>query len=389
MNLFDLDINLAYMHINSSGKILEYNPTADESLSISAFSIKNIFELFPDITLTTLQDIDNKFFETRLKNNNHIKIKVISKKISNTYIITFFQCKKELNFDITNYLYLFLETTPDFIYLKKIIDNRHVFIVTSKSLAVLCGFEHWEDMIGLDDFDVFSPEYAQQYYDDEQRIIESKDSKTFRQKYLDTDNNIKWVSTKKSLIYDSLGKVIGIFGISRDISELKIAEDRLKELVTLDSLTKIKNRRAFDNDIINLIFYSKRYQHDFVIIHFDIDNFKDINDTYGHQAGDSTLIDFSNRIKGFIRKSDKFYRIGGDEFILLLPETNIAGGETYIKRLRSNFSKDNKDKKLKYTLSIGITSFKKGDTWRTIYKRCDKALYKAKTSGKDSYFIEY
>jgi len=165
---------------------------------------------------------------------------------------------------------------------------------------------------------------------------------------------------------------------------------RVKELenkASVDSLTKVYNRRALKSHL-DSIFSLEQNNHDLNMHLFmiDIDDFKKVNDTYGHVTGDKVLIFLSNILKKTLRHGDKIFRYGGEEFIIILnritPEQCKLVAERILNLVRSNKLLTNQNQ-IVITLSIGSTQFKRGDTMESIIGRADKALYLAKNSGKD------
>lgn len=120
----------------------------------------------------------------------------------------------------------------------------------------------------------------------------------------------------------------------------------------------------------------------------DLDNFKKINDTFGHITGDETLIEFTKLVSSSIRETDSFGRWGGDEFLLVLPKTNGVEGVLIANNLRSRVAESEAFSNLLMTISIGVTELKETDTIESLISRTDKALYKAKDAGKDQAFFE-
>lgn len=165
---------------------------------------------------------------------------------------------------------------------------------------------------------------------------------------------------------------------------LESLEDKFKEykkLSFIDPLTGLLNRRAFDEEINRL-----KDKIPFSIIYLDIDDFKIINDTYGHTIGDEVLKEIGEILNNFIRKDTKAFRLGGEEFAILLPEVDDKNSYKIAERIRKvienhNIRKD--DKIISYTASFGITTFKKGENVDELLKRADEAMYKAKKSGKN------
>lgn len=166
--------------------------------------------------------------------------------------------------------------------------------------------------------------------------------------------------------------------------ELKRALLKIKELEGKDSLTGILNRRAFMRVFVKEIKRAKRYKIPLSLAILDLDNFKLINDNYGHKAGDMVLKRVCRMVKKNIREQDVFARLGGEEFVILFPHTNLDEAYLVSERLRLKIA-ELKFKGLSHriTASFGITSLKEDDNPETILKRADEALYEAKRSGKN------
>jgi len=165
-------------------------------------------------------------------------------------------------------------------------------------------------------------------------------------------------------------------------------ENRLYETSLTDFLTNTKNRRAFDRTLKSLINNSTRYHHTFSLLSIDLDHFKFINDTYGHPVGDLVLIEFTHLISKNLRSTDEIFRIGGEEFALVLPETNLKGAEEFAIRLQDQIRSYTFDSKIRLTASMGIVQFEIGMDYKAILKQADKMLYRAKEKGRDRIEME-
>jgi len=157
-----------------------------------------------------------------------------------------------------------------------------------------------------------------------------------------------------------------------------------KELSYIDPLTEVKNRKAYDEKIEELVSLYKRYGTTFSIAIFDADDFKEINDTYGHSFGDGVLKAITKTLRCSIRNDDMLFRIGGEEFIVIFPNTTLIESKTVIEKIRSiiNESLTYQDK-ANVTLSIGLTEIKDQDNKDSIFKRIDNFLYVSKDNGKN------
>ena len=192
-------------------------------------------------------------------------------------------------------------------------------------------------------------------------------------------------------LFNQRNLFIGRLIVLRDITKLKQTQIELHQLAITDSLTHIYNRRHFMDLATKELFRSSRYDHTFSIILMDIDFFKQINDTHGHESGDRVLISFASFFKQNIRDHDIFARFGGDEFILLLPETNGEEASVFLERLQKNLLStpvELEDKQISISLTAGITEFNQTqDTVETMIKRADQALYRAKENGRNGFEI--
>ncbi len=169
--------------------------------------------------------------------------------------------------------------------------------------------------------------------------------------------------------------------------DLENANKKLKELATVDFLTQIHNRYSFIKYLEEEINRSQRYDMPFALLMFDIDYFKKINDTYGHDVGDSILIELSSLISKHLRVVDIFGRIGGEEFMILLPNTTIKNGAKVAENLRIAVEKHSFQNVRNVTISFGVTSFEKNITSKQLFKHADIALYQAKNSGRNKTVI--
>ncbi|WP_331775665.1 GGDEF domain-containing protein [Sulfurospirillum sp. 1612] len=170
------------------------------------------------------------------------------------------------------------------------------------------------------------------------------------------------------------------------ITTLKLEVEKLERESNIDPLTKIYNRRSLNKDLEEILKIGNDRDLDLQVILFDADDFKTINDTFGHIAGDKTLIFLTRLIQSSIRSGIKVYRFGGEEFIVLLNRSNLENCIKITERIIQNTSESKllyKGNTIHLTISAGITSHVKGDTIDNILARADKALYAAKLHGKN------
>lgn len=171
--------------------------------------------------------------------------------------------------------------------------------------------------------------------------------------------------------------------VCTDITEIE-AESRKNELLAMmDPLTNSFNRLKFDEILESEIKRSERYDHPFSIILLDIDSFKSVNDHFGHQEGDEVLMTMSTIIQQRIRECDIFARWGGEEFIILTPDTNLAGAKELAESIRILIEGFHFKKAGKVTCSFGISEFLNGKTKRELILEADQALYQSKKKGRN------
>jgi diguanylate cyclase (GGDEF)-like protein len=179
-----------------------------------------------------------------------------------------------------------------------------------------------------------------------------------------------------------------VFAAARDITELKKLERELERQAHIDPLTELNNRRQFMELAEQEFARSRRHSKPLSLLMMDLDNFKMVNDTYGHEMGDATLQKLSEICRHTFREIDIVGRLGGEEFAALLPETNIEQAVEVAERLRTaieNAAVNLEDGSLiHFTVSIGVAGFGVEDEKiETVLKRADTALYKAKNSGRN------
>jgi diguanylate cyclase (GGDEF)-like protein len=161
---------------------------------------------------------------------------------------------------------------------------------------------------------------------------------------------------------------------------------RLEKLAYTDPLTGLLNRRRIIKDIESAITRFERDNETFVIVLADIDNFKLINDTYGHDCGDVFLVKISNVIKSVLRQSDRVARWGGEEFIILLTDITLEDGRRVAEKIRKKLREtiivyDNTP--ISVTMTFGISEYNERIDLSTLINRADQCLYKGKEMGKD------
>lgn len=197
----------------------------------------------------------------------------------------------------------------------------------------------------------------------------------------------KWISI--TTIKDADGHIINHIGLFSDITERKMAEERIDFLAHHDALTSLPNRILIRDRFVMAQAQAKRNGFSIAVLFIDLDNFKSVNDTFGHQVGDRLLLQAVQRLRDIIRESDSLSRQGGDEFLIILPtiteESDVSRvAQSIIHALSTPFEID--EHALSVSASIGIAIYPKdGHDFDALLKNSDMAMYEAKSLGKNSY----
>ena len=243
-------------------------------------------------------------------------------------------------------------------------------------------FETWERLVHPEDI-----EQAKQHIDDYLTGKTHRYEFEFRMQHKDGH----WVNIlargngvrgKESDAYERL------VGTHVDISERKQMEAKLESLASKDGLTNLSNRMHFNDMLNNEIGRANRYKTPLALLMLDLDHFKNINDTYGHQAGDACLVAFANLLRGLTRSADICARYGGEEFVILLPETLLENAVVFAERLRRKVEEmvvQYDHQSIQLTVSIGVTALnlEVENSDEDLLKVADSFLYKAKEKGRN------
>jgi diguanylate cyclase (GGDEF)-like protein len=177
--------------------------------------------------------------------------------------------------------------------------------------------------------------------------------------------------------------------VRREYEKRLVAEERAEDMGRLaitDPLTRIMNRRGITVALLDAMAQSERYRTPLTIAMADIDHFKNVNDTYGHEAGDKVLAELAGVLADGLRMPDKAGRYGGEEFLLIFPHTNLVQGRKISDRIRVAVGKHRielDEGKVQLTISIGVVQFQRGEDLEQLLSRSDRALYAAKEAGRN------
>jgi diguanylate cyclase (GGDEF)-like protein len=209
--------------------------------------------------------------------------------------------------------------------------------------------------------------------------------KNFECQFIRKNGDTFWALLNAAMIEYKGEKAI--LGTVYDIQERKEIEQELKRLATTDTLTGAANRRSFFELAQQDFKRVQRYKNSVAFLILDIDHFKTINDNYGHQGGDEVLRVFVQACKKELREADVFGRIGGEEFAILLPETDQSSARLVAERIRQKIERmviAFEEQAIKITVSIGVATIAITDkSLDQVFQRADTALYQAKNSGRN------
>lgn len=199
---------------------------------------------------------------------------------------------------------------------------------------------------------------------------------------LDDDDGVRWFETQSRAVTDSDGIITGAVIAVRDVTHRKAHEERLARAALTDGLTGLVNRRGLDEALAARLAAGDGG----CLALFDLDHFKQVNDTYGHAVGDEVLRRFAALARAIVREQDMVARLGGEEFAIILPDATIEQAKLVCDRLRQAIS----DARLRIdetivcvTVSGGVTAYGSGDSVTSVLQSADVALYRAKRGGRD------
>lgn len=209
--------------------------------------------------------------------------------------------------------------------------------------------------------------------------IKNKRSWSGELKYKTSGGEERWVQSRVTPILDENREIVEFNAVYHDITNEKL----LAQLYITDPLTKLYNRAHFDEVINFIVQHQRKADVDFVLVIVDVDHFKSINDTYGHQVGDEALVSIAKTLKNSLRENDLIARWGGEEFVIMLKNATLDEAKTIIEKVRNNVEKNKINEYLSATASFGITKYIIGEDAKETFKRVDEALYDAKNSGRN------
>jgi len=284
-----------------------------------------------------------------------------------------------------------IDTAPIRVFWK---DLSLRYLGCNPAFSADAGKQSPDEVVGHDDYQMIWADHAEGYRLDDWSVIESGQPKLFYDEPLTTpDGTTAWVRTSKVPLKDECDQIIGVLGIYEDITEQKKSETQIRELAFYDPLTGLPNRRLLKDRLHQALAGCSRNERNGAVLFIDLDNFKIINDTRGHEVGDLLLKGVAQRATDCIRGIDTVARIGGDEFVVVLTELSGISeeaaaqarlvGEKLITVIGERYTISGED--FLCTPSIGITLFDEtAGSIDELMRQADIAMYKAKASGRNT-----
>ncbi|WP_258239790.1 EAL domain-containing protein [Pseudidiomarina homiensis] len=268
-----------------------------------------------------------------------------------------------------------------------ITDNTHEqpMVYVNPAFERITGYSS-EEVLGKNCRMLQGPETNNEDLDKIRRAIENREEGTAVLLNYRKDGSPFWNELTVAPVENDSGEVSHFIGIMRDITESKKYREELERQANYDSLTELPNRNLLSDRLQQTIAYAEEDNETFAIAYFDIDNFKVINDSLGHEHGDELLRVIANRLRHFIQATDTAARVGGDDFFVILTNNDIDGYISRINQLRAELAKPIHvaGQSIEVTFSVGISVFPDdGEEPSMLQRNVDNAMYQAKRNGRN------
>ena len=247
-----------------------------------------------------------------------------------------------------------------------------------------------DELKGMNNREYTTPETSRKMYHIFNRIYRTGNPERVTDyEIIKKDGTTLVLELSTSLMRDVSGQPIGFRGVARDITDRKLAEEKLAYMATHDSLTGLPNRALFNDRLTLALTHARRNQKKLAVMLLDLDRFKVVNDSLGHKVGDLLLQGVGKRLTGLLRKGDTIARMGGDEFLFLLPEITWAeAAATVAQKILETFQEpfSIEANELKITTSVGVAIYPDdGEDVDELLKNVDIAMYHAKEKGRNNF----
>lgn len=256
-------------------------------------------------------------------------------------------------------------------------DLKGIITYASEAFCEISGFSK-NELIGKNHNIVNHPDMGCEVFEELWKTIQEGKTWSGEIKNMRKDGTYYWVHSEISPYFEH-GKHVGYMAVRIDISDKKM----LEIVSVTDKLTQLFNRVKLDTEIMKLTENTKRKSDNFSVILIDIDHFKSVNDTYGHLVGDKVLQEAAKLLKENVRSSDIVGRWGGEEFLIVCPDSNLMSAKTLAEKLRKAIESFQFSEVGHKTASFGVSEYGGDESDDTLIKRVDEALYISKESGRN------
>lgn len=261
-----------------------------------------------------------------------------------------------------------------------------IIVYVNPAFTALTGYDA-DEVIGQSTRLLQGPKTDPRTVADVRAAMEAQRPIRVEQLHYKHDGEEFWIDTNVVPLRDAHGRVSHFATIGRDLTATRQLQEELRLMANTDPLTGLLNRRRFLEQAETEFLRSQRHGHELAAVLLDIDHFKTINDTHGHFVGDQALIAMSCATDNLLRGTDILGRWGGEEFVILMPETPLSGAAILAERLRkllAQLAVDTAAGTLRFTVSAGVAARSRLDAGITdILQRADTALYAAKQHGRN------
>lgn len=279
-----------------------------------------------------------------------------------------------------------LDTIPVQVFWK---DKESNFLGCNIQFAKDAGFNSPQDIIGRNDSEIATSGNAERYRTDDLSVLESGIPKLDYEEIRMGRNQEgqRWLRTSKIPLLDGDGKIYGILGCYEDITESRLLSQQLEHLASHDALTGLVNRREFEKRLVRVLENVKKEQSNHALCYLDLDQFKVVNDTCGHPAGDELLNQLGTVLQNYVRHRDTLARLGGDEFGILMEHCSLEQAEIVANKLRvtvAEFRYTWEGRSFNIGASIGVVPIDASTgTITELLVKADAACYAAKDMGRN------
>jgi diguanylate cyclase (GGDEF)-like protein/PAS domain S-box-containing protein len=268
------------------------------------------------------------------------------------------------------------------------LDGR--FIEVNQSICDLLGYSR-EELLSLTFMDITHPGDHELTRENVQRLLDGKhDSYKLEERYFRKNGETVYVQVIASLLRDSSGAPLNFIGHIEDITERRRTQEEIRHLAYYDTLTYLPNRHLLLDRLNQALAQARRHRRSVAVMFLDLDYFKGVNDTLGHDAGDELLKVVAGRLENCVRDSDTVARLGGDEFIVALAEISsredaAAVAEKILELLNNPISIRERELRISTSIGIAVYSADHADDAAELIKKADIAMYQAKDAGRNSF----